>query len=252
MHYYLSSLYLTLIASFFVPPLLASEPFTVFCNEKNVPVCYKDQTGKIVGIDVDIVRELSKRLGLSLDIQLVPWKRVLAGVEQGSADAGMPLFITKDRKKYSLYPKVPLHEAVMVAFAQVGSLITYNDLKDLYGKSIGIRRGYSISPEFDQLTKEGKLKVTEVNDIQNMIKMISAGRFDLIVDKRSTIGFYLKQSGIKLKNIGQVGKAQGAYLVVSKALTFTDPHALINDIDKTLYEMKQEGVIEKITQRYTQ
>ena len=251
MHYYLSRFYLALIASFFVLPLSAAEQFTVFCNEKNVPVCYKDKTGKIVGIDVDIVRELSKRLGLSLDIQLVPWKRVLAGVEQGNADAGMPLFVTKDRKKYSLYPKVPLHEAVMVAFTQMGSLITYSDLKDLYGKSIGIRRGYSISPEFDQLAKEGKLKVTEVNDIQNMIKMISAGRFDLIVDKRSTIGFYLKQSGIKLKNIGQVGNAQGAYLVVSKALMFRDPHSLINEIDKTLYEMKQEGVIEKITQRYT-
>ena len=100
-----SRFYLALIASFFVLPFSAAEQFTVFCNEKKVPVCYKDKTGKIVGIDVDIVRELSKRLGFSLDIQLVPWKRVLAGVEQGNVDAGMPLFVTKDRKKYSLTQK---------------------------------------------------------------------------------------------------------------------------------------------------
>ena len=49
-------------------PIFAAEKFTVFCNEKNVPVCYRDETGKYVGIDVDIVRELSKRLGFELDI----------------------------------------------------------------------------------------------------------------------------------------------------------------------------------------
>ncbi len=251
MHKYLSSLLFALITSFFVSPLFAAEQFTVFCNEKNIPVCYKDETGKIVGIDVDIVRELSKRLGLSLDIQLVPWKRVLAGVKQGNADAGMPLFVTADRKKYSLYPKVPLHEAVMVAYAKVGRLIAYSDLKELYGKSVGIRRGYSISPEFDQLAKEGQIKVTGVNDVQNMIKMIEAGRFDLIVDKRSTVDFYLKKTGIKLQSIGKVGQAQGAYLVVSKATDFKDPISLLNDIDRVLMEMKQEGVIEDITKRYT-
>ncbi|MEH6347847.1 MAG: transporter substrate-binding domain-containing protein [Bermanella sp.] len=251
MHKYLSSLLFALMASFFVSPLSAAEQFTVFCNEKNVPVCYKDEAGKIVGIDVDIVRELSKRLELSLDIQLVPWKRVLAGVQQGTADAGMPLFVTEDRKKYSLYSQVPLHESVMVAYTKVGRLIAYSDLKDLYGKSVGIRRGYSISPEFDQLAHEGRIKVTGVNDVQNMIRMIEAGRFDLIIDKRSTVGFYLKQSGVKLQSIGQVGKAQGAYLVVSKATSFKNPKSLLNDIDKVLMAMKEEGVIEEITKRYT-
>lgn len=251
MHNYLSCLLFALITFLFVSSFAAAEPFTVFCNEKNVPVCYKDKAGKIVGIDVDIVRELSKRLGLSLDIQLVPWKRVLAGVQQGNADAGMPLFITKDRQKYALYPQVPLHEAVMVAFTNVGNHITYNGSSDLHGKSIGIRRGYSISPEFDQLAKAGKIKVTEVNDVQNMIKMIEAGRFDFIIDKRSTVSFYLKQSGVKLKSIGQMGPAQGAYLAISKATSVKDQKSLLNNIDKVLMEMKQEGMIEEITKRYT-
>ncbi len=251
MHNFFGGFILAFISFFLVSPLTASEPFTVFCNEKNIPVCYRDGAGKFVGIDVDIVRELSNRLGFALEIKLVPWKRVLAGVKDGQADAGMPLFVTKDRKEYSLYSQVPLHESVMSAYTKVGSGITYSDLKDLYGKSIGIRRGYSISAEFDQLAKEGSIKVTEVTNIKNLIKMLQAGRFDIIVDKRSTVGYHLKQSGTKLQSIGEVSQAQGAYLVVSKATDFKDPKSLLSDIDQVLIEMKQEGVIEEITKRYT-
>lgn len=244
-------MFLFIFITYFSSAVTAAETFTVYCNEKNIPVCYRDGAGKFVGIDVDIVRELSNRLGFSLEIKLVPWKRVLAGIKDGQADAGMPLFVTADRQKYSLYPQVPIHEAVMAAYTKVGSGITYSDLKDLSGKSIGIRRGYSISPEFDRLAKEGKIKVTEVTNIKNLIKMVQANRFDIIVDKQSTVGYHLKQSGIKLQNIGEVSQVRGAYLVVSKATNFKDPKSLLSEIDKVLIEMKQEGVIEEITKRYT-
>jgi len=230
----------------------AQKIFTVACNEKNEPACFEDTDGNIVGVNVDIIRVLCKRLNLSLEIKLVPWKRLLSLVEHGQVDAGMPLFKTPERLKYALYPSTPLHKVAMQAYTHPHSDFTYTRLpEDLYGKIVGIRRGYSISPKFDQAVAGGYIVINEVDSINQLIGMTISDRVDVSIDKGSTINFYLKKEGVVLKHIGQVSQPQAAFLAISK-LSSKNVESLFRKVDATLQTMENEGVIEEITNRFIQ
>ena len=230
----------------------AEKTFTVVCNEKNEPACFEDADGNIVGVNVEIVRELCKRLKFSLNITLVPWKRLLSLVERGDVDAGMPLFKTPERLKYALYPSTPLHNVAMQAYTHTNSDFTYTRLpENLYGKVVGIRRGYSISPKVDQAIANGYISINELDSVEQLIKMAASNRVDAIVDKGATINFYLKKEGVLLRYIGQVSQPQAAFLAISKSSP-QNVEVLFRMVDTTLRTMQSEGVIEEITNRFTQ
>ena len=62
---------------------LADEKLVVVCNEKNIPACFEDESGNIVGVDVEIVQELSKHLNLNIEIKLVPWEAGASFIGKG-------------------------------------------------------------------------------------------------------------------------------------------------------------------------
>ena len=151
------------------------------------PECYIDDDGNVVGSDVDIIRELGKRLKIKIDIELVPWVRVLSMIESGKADGGFPLFMTTAREDFALYTKVPIHVSVMTVYTKSESEFEYKDFKNLYKKRIGINRGYSISKEFDLAAKAGEIEIVEVETIDQLTKMLINDRLDAIVSSPSSI-----------------------------------------------------------------
>ena len=41
------------------------------------------------GIDMSMIKELEKRTGLKLEVELTPWKRLLQNIKDGSVDGGV-------------------------------------------------------------------------------------------------------------------------------------------------------------------
>jgi ABC-type amino acid transport substrate-binding protein len=227
----------------------AEQSLYLIGDEDNKPECYIDGDGNVTGSDVEILRELGKRLDLKLEIELAPWIRVLSMVQSGKADGGFPLFVTPERKEYALYSKVPIHVSVMTLYTQSDHEFDYNDFSDLYHKKIGINRGYSISEEFDLAAQAGDIQITEVDSIDQLVKMLTGGRIDAIAATPSSITTYLKEHGIEISAIGHV-RSRAAYLTLSKVAKIKDKDQLLEKINQELRVMEQEGIIEEITQKY--
>ena len=219
-------------------------------DNNNVPACYENKEGKIVGVDVDIIREMAIRAGIDVTFKLLPWKRVLSMIEQGTAHGGFPLFVTPERQEYSLYTKVPVHRVVMMVYVKQGNEFKFEKLSDLYGKTIGINRGFSISPEFDLAVREEKLSVHEVNETHQLIKMLWTNRLKVVIAKQTNVGLYLKETGKKLTALGSVSEGKGAFLVLSKAAELENKEQLHQTIDRVMLDMEKDGTIEKITKNY--
>ena len=227
----------------------AQTKLIVACNENNVPVCFLDDNQKPTGIDVDIVKELSRRIGMEVEFRLIPWKRLLVEVRHGKVDSAMPLFMTEERKAFVRYPSEPIHLSTMTAFARQGFMASIRSVSDLHGKKVGIRRGYSISKDFDEAVKSGQIMVTEVSNVQNLMKMVSSGRIDVLIDKKNTIEYYLKKTNFSLVNIGDVSTGS-AYLVFSRANLTDAKQNLLDRISEVLVEMKSDGAYKEIESAY--
>lgn len=229
---------------------LAEQTLFFVGDEDNKPECYIDAAGKFVGIDVDIIQEVAKRLNLNITIQLTPWVRVLAMVKSGQADGGFPLFSTAERREYAYYPQEPVHVSVMTAYTKTGKEFSYQNLQDLYGKRIGINRGYSISKEFDQAAQQGLIDLIEVETVEQLVKMLLDERIEAIAATPSSVETYLKEAKIELSAIGQV-RARAAYLTLSKKSKVKDKAKLLEAVDRTMVHMKEDGTIDRIRQKYS-
>jgi len=240
---------LVLVVLLFANVGLAEQRLHLIGDRDNKPECFIDGDGNVTGSDVEILRELGKRLDLKIEIELAPWVRVLSMVRSGKADGGFPLFITPERKEYALYTKAPIHVSVMTLYTKSGREFEYSDFSDLYKKRIGIIRGYSISAEFDLAAKVGDIEIAEVETIDQLVKMLMGERIDAIAATPSSITTYLKEKRVEISAIGHV-RSRAAYLTLSKRAKIKDKEQLLEKINQALFEMEQDGTIEKITVKY--
>ena len=88
---------------------LQTTPLKFVTDDNFEPFAYIEN-GRIKGIDCDIVREMGRRLGVEIGIELVPWKRLLFMTETGKCDGSFSLFKTKEREEFGIFAfPVPLH-----------------------------------------------------------------------------------------------------------------------------------------------
>lgn len=86
---------------------------------------------KIIGLDIDLWNEISKRLGVKVKFERYPWARALKKMEDGAVDAMGGLAKTLEREAFINYSNIPYYNCTTRFYLQKGkgnSLSTYSDL----------------------------------------------------------------------------------------------------------------------------
>lgn len=136
------------------------------------------------------------------------------------------------------------------AYVKPGNEFNYENLSDLYGKTVAIQRGFSVSSKFDLAVDNRKISLHYVDRMEQLVKMVLNDRLKVFVAKPSHVSIYLQKTGEKLSVIGNISEPQGTFLVISKAAEIENKKNLIQKIDQAMYEMYQDGTIARITKRY--
>jgi len=227
-----------------------------FVTDTEFPPFGYVENNKQVGIDIEMVNEIARRLNLKIKTQMVPWNRLLEMTKKGACDASFSLFKTEEREKFALFATAePIHYSTYRYYVRKGKEFKYEKISDLYGKTIGINSGFNISDEFDKACAEGKITKQEVENTETNIKKLLGGRFDALVDNDLVLPFVAKKMGVLDKIVALPKPAKekrGAFLVLSKASkNIKDKKALLKQINDTLTAMRKDGTIEKIINKYT-
>lgn len=244
-----SVLILTLTLSFII-----SKEKLSFVTDDDFPPFGFVEDGVSKGIDYDIVKELAKRLDVEIEIKFVPWKRLLKMTEEGSCDGSFSLFDTEERRGFSIYADaVPVHYSTYSLFTAKGKEFSFDKVEDLYGRTIGMNAGFNISKEFDDAVKAGKIKIEEIEGSEKNIKKVLAGRTDAFVGNYHVTLYTAERLGMKNKISvldNPVKAERGAFLVISKKSGIEKKEELVKKINQTMKEMKKDGTIDKLHNKY--
>jgi polar amino acid transport system substrate-binding protein len=186
---------------------------------ENLPPFSYTENGKLVGIDIDVLREIEKLLQLKIEIRPMPWTRVINELQNGSIDGAFSLYMNESRKSYCSYIEI-VHYDNLGFLVMKGKEFSYNGIHNLYEKRIGKGAGVFISDEFEKAVEQHLLYVEEVNDTQmSNIRKLKANRIDVAIGVIETMHFFAKQIGlnnevVSLKNYIEVQRP--GYLVLSK------------------------------------
>lgn len=225
--------------------VLGADSYTPYQYEEN---------GELKGLSVDVVKEVFKRMGYSVEIKVLPWSRVLKSAENGTVDAIFSSFYIEERSAYMTYAMEPLAVSVQSLFAPVGSPIRYDGtVQSLRDYRLGTIIGYVYGDAFKQGKENGTLNVSEAEDCPANILKLMSGRTDVFIDNRDTALFYIKRDKLEkqiVELLPHFTEQEMLYLAFSKK-RIKDP-LIIETFNQTLKEMKQDGTWQRIVDAYTQ
>ncbi|MDH1655481.1 transporter substrate-binding domain-containing protein [Pseudomonas mosselii] len=157
------------------------------------PYLYQEN-GQPKGIDYEVTDEVFKRLGVEVQWQFLPWRRCLAMVEQGQADAVLDIFRVDSRQGYLVYPDEPMSEVEFVLYQARSRPHPVKHLEDLAGLTVGTSPGYAYDGDFAEspLFRREPAPSHEAN-----FGKLALGRIDLLVTDRKVGRYVSRQLGLE-------------------------------------------------------
>ena len=211
------------------------------------PILNYVKDGKLVGLSVDIVQEMMKRLKVtSTEIEVLPWARAYDRVQK---EPNIGLFsTTRIESREKLFKWVgPLASKDWIFLARHDSKIKINDLEDAKKvKNIGTYREDS---------KEQYLKSLGFNNLESVTqdslnpKKLVAGRIDLWISAKTDFKLAVESEHLKLSDfkIVYTVKKQDLYIAISKQ---TDD-SLVRKWQSVYDSMAKDGTLARIRSKYS-
>lgn len=238
------------------PMQLLGETLNIVGDDDFPPYSFKNQNQEITGIDVDLLNEMASRMNITVNIDLVPWKRLLLMTKNGDVSGSFSLFKTPERESYSLFTH-PLHYSTYKLFTNKINPVKYDSLKDLYGKRIGKSAGFVISSEFDEASARGDISVVEIYNFDATIKRLLKGGIDAFAGNELVIKYKLQNTSNDVINVSNIialpqalTTSRGGFFVLSKAYPLGDKLTWQARITETLAEMERDGTYDRVIQKY--
>lgn len=211
------------------------------------PMGFRDESGNITGFDVDLAKEAAKRMGEEVEFKGIDWSSKEAELQSGRVDAlWNGLEITEDRAKNMLFTK-PYMQDRQVIFRRADDN-SIQKPEDLRGKVVATQSGSSTAEDYLDSNQQamGFKEVKKYPDFLSAFMDLENGRVDAVVCDEIIGRYYMEKHPQKLAAVaGHVGAVTDFGVGVKK-----DDTALKDRLDKVLDEMRQDGTMAKISEKW--
>ena len=214
-------------------------PYNMAVNGKNFA-----QEDNVSGIAVDIVREMFKRAGVQYNLTLrFPWDRIY---NLALEKPGYGVFVTaRLPEREQLFKWVgPIGPDDWVLLAKGDSPLSLASLDEAKQYRIGAYKGDAIEAFLQQ---KGLTADSVLNDIENASRL-DKGQIDLWATGDPAGRYLAKQAGVSnLKTVLRFNQAE-LFLALNKET----PDEVVQKLQTTLEQMRQEGFVDKAINSYLQ
>ncbi|WP_307829612.1 amino acid ABC transporter substrate-binding protein [Antrihabitans stalagmiti] len=209
-------------------------------TEGTYPPFSFQENGELAGYDIEVIEAVGEKLGVRVEFVQIPWDSIFAGLESKRFDlVANQVTLNDDRKgKYDLSEPYTVSEGVIVTRADNNDITT---LADLQGKTTA----QSATSNWAKVATDAGAKVESVEGFVQAIQLLKDGRVDATVNDNLAVADYQKQkndSDIKI-----AGTTDDTSLQVFAA---RKDSGLIADVNKALDELRADGTLAKISDKY--
>lgn len=221
--------------------------FIVGLDDTYAPMGFRDEKGEIVGFDIDLAKEVAKRMGVTAIFKPCEWDGIIFDLKSKKIDlVWNGLGITEERKKQIGFSK-SYFQGGQIIITRVNTNI--QNLNDLKGKTLGVQLG-SISLNALEKTSvfNSIKKIIKYGDNVEALLDLEAGRIDAVVLGSEVGQYYLtKNKKSEFKILDEKVEDKGAGVGVGMRIEDT---TLINEVDRLLDEMKKDGTFALIAKKW--
>jgi cystine transport system substrate-binding protein len=221
--------------------LVTEGTLTVATEGTYRPFTFHDESGDLVGFDVEIAEAVAEKLGLEIEFQETQWDAIFAGLDAGRFDViANQVSINPEREeKYLFSEPYTVSPGVIVVPEDDDSITSFADLE-------GKTTAQSLQSNWYELAQESGATVEAVEGWAQAVALLQQGRVDATINDNLTFLDYEKSEGpTGLKIAAETDDP------AHNAFAFTkDKTALVEAVDEALAELREEGVLAEISEKY--
>lgn len=235
------------------PPALLQADTLKICspNDGTPPNVYHDETGKLVGAEVELGEALAAQMGLKADFVESSFAAVIPTLQAKQCDVIMAqLYIKPEREKVVDF--VPyLYSGTGIAVSEQHPVAITGLDDSLCGKKVILAvatTAESLAQEqSDKCTAAGKpaVDITRTNQADVSIQQLQNGQVDAFMDTAETLGYYATKTGAQIQ---MAGKPFGTIKI--GAATMKGNTELHDAIGQALSELESNGAYAKILDQW--
>lgn len=240
----------------------AKERPLLIIGEESPPYEMVDASGKVVGIDVDVVTYIFKKMGIDFEMRILPWKRAWQMIQDGEADAAFSVSRNEERMPYLIYPKEDMWVSDFVFFTRADNKqpfsIGYEEARQQKLR-IGIIAGNSYHKSFweafpyqDDAKTRLNPQLEEASNIELNFRKLEGKRFDLFPIGRTSGRYELKRLQLE-KTItwyDEVLFSKGYPMPFVKKSTYPNLPNIAKQFERELVALKKNGKYQKIVDKW--
>ena len=207
---------------------------------------FVDKDGSYTGYDLALAKEVAKRLNFTFVPKPINWDAKDLELNSGNIDCIWNGFTMEDREdKYTFVGPYMANRQVFV----VGESSKIKNLSDLKGKTVEVQKDSSglnaLNREENKAMKDGFVSLVEVGDYQTAMMDLESGACDAIC-MDSVVAEYQIKSSKKPFAILKDSLSEEKYGIGFKK----GNTELADQVYKTLMEMKEDGTVDQITEKW--
>jgi len=211
---------------------------------------YKDEDDNFVGIDMEIMREIAKRMGVDVEFQDLGFDTLVAAVQEGKIDAAIAAMASTDERKQSVDFTTVYYAGDNVILTTADSGIAFDDPLEAANYKIGTQSGtimyYWVEDNLitPGLMSKDNLFLYERNEQVSLD--LKAGRIDLGIMDLEPGKQYMADPEFGFVEVwrGEMDP-NGQAIAIMKGET-----ALAEEMNKHIEAMLEEGFIDALLAEY--
>ena len=209
------------------------------------PMGFRDDSGEIVGFDIDLAKEVASRMGVELEIKPIDWSSSILSLNKGDIDVlWNGVTINESRKEQINFSKPYLNNRLIIVKPKDRNDI--NSKEDLAGKVLGVQVGSNDEAlQSDSISKKAKeIRKYDVN--VNAFLDLMAKRIDAVIIDEVAAQYYISEEKVDFVVVENSPLTEEFYGIGFRK---TDGQ-LLTEVDKILDEMKADGKAAEISQKW--
>jgi len=221
----------------------ASKTIIVSGHPEYPPVMWQEGDD-IIGVGTEITKMVFEELGITVDSKFKgSWLKVQKGINEGSIDALVGIYMTEQNKK-NMYYSIPYMKDPVVIFVAKDKTFPYKKWDDLIGKKGTIIIGESYGKEFDKFIA-AKLTISRSVKTEESFNKLLSGEVDYFV-------FAMYSGLIEAERLGIANRVEylPAYVVSENFyITIAKESKLVRylpQINKKIEKLVKDGTVDKL------
>ena len=224
------------------PAARAADTLKVGANIGNLPWEFQDAKGDTVGFEIDLMKEVAKRLGDDVTFVNIPFTGLFAAVQSGQIDAAVSSITITPKRLGSVSFAQPYYDSDQSLTVMAKSGIA--GLSGMAGKTVGVDTGST--GDIYATAHQASDKFADIRRYEGLAPAmldLAAGRIDGYVSDIPALQYYVKD--------------KPAYKVVERiptgerySIMFAKGSPLVGKVDAVLTTLKGEGFIAKLHEKW--